>query len=92
MSASTEPLVEGRVDLTVLPNTANGEAQAGVEIAVLDQHIGAVGLQRNTVVAVVYDPVAEGDVVHVDSVRSVSLRGLLALHSRDLQLVKGFLR
>lgn len=63
--------------LTILPNATNGNSQAGVEITVLDENVGAVGLHRDAVIAVVDDPVAEGDVVGVDGVGSVGLGSLL---------------
>lgn len=58
---------------TVLSDATDGKAQAGVEVAVLDQDVGAVGLDRDAVVAVVHDPVPERDIVHVDRVRAIGL-------------------
>lgn len=62
------------MSLTVLANAAYGEAEAGVEVTVLDEDVGAVRFQRDAVVAVVYDPVAEGNVVDVDCVGTICLQ------------------
>lgn len=74
--------------LTILPNATNGNSQAGVEITVLDENVGAVGLHRNAVIAVVDDPVAEGNVVGIDGVSSVGL-GCLSVCSHYLRFYAG---
>lgn len=58
---------------TVLADAAYGESKTGVEIAVLDQDVGAVRLERDAVVAVVDYPVPECDVVDVDCIGTVGL-------------------
>lgn len=60
---------------TVLSDTTNGKTQTGVEITILDQDVGAIGLERDAVVSIVNDPVPERDVVHVYSVCSIGLVG-----------------
>lgn len=60
--------------LTILPDAADGNAKPGVEVTVLDENVGAVGLHCDAVIAVVYDPIPEGNVVGIDGVSSVSLR------------------
>jgi hypothetical protein len=65
--------------LTILADATESDAEAGVEVTVLDEDVGAVRLHRDAVVAIVDDPVAEGNVVGVDGVGSVSLRCLSEL-------------
>lgn len=68
--------------LTILPDTADGNAETSVEITVLNENVGAVGLHCDAVIAVVYDPVTECNVVRVDGVGSVSLQ-FRSVHSHS---------
>lgn len=63
-----------RFELAIhLTNAPKGDSGSPVELAVFDQNVGRVCLWRDCVVAVVYNPPAEGDVVGVDNVSAISL-------------------
>lgn len=59
---------------TVLAYAADRDAQAGVEVAVLDQDICGIGLHGDRVVAVVDGPATESDVVCIDRVCSIGIQ------------------
>lgn len=46
----------------VLPNTSHCNAQAVVELAILDSDISAIGLHRQTVISAVNGPVVKRNV------------------------------
>ena len=60
-------------NLTVLTDATNSNTKTSVEIAVLDQNVGAVCLHSNRVISIGDIPAAEGDVVCIYSVGTVSL-------------------
>ena len=61
-----------------LTNTPYGNAQAVVELAILDENIRRVCFRGNTVISVVHSPSAKGDVARVNGIRSISI-GCLGL-------------
>jgi hypothetical protein len=65
--------LNGLILAIVLPNASHRDAQAVVELAVLDGDIGAVGLHRQTVVSVVNGPVVKRNVRRPDGIRSVGV-------------------
>ena len=61
-----------RFELAVqLADASERDSRASVELAVFDEDVGRVCFWRDRVVAVVYRPPAEGDVICVDYVRAI---------------------
>lgn len=58
---------------TILTDTTNGDAEAGVEVAVLNQDVGTIRFHRNRVIAVINRPSTEGDIIGVYCICTVCL-------------------
>ena len=58
-------------DIPELADAAKGDTAAVVKLAVGDAHVGAVGLERDGIVAVVHRPAVKVDVRGVDCIRAV---------------------
>lgn len=61
------------VAIWVLADGPNGDPEASVEVAILDQDVGAVSFGADRVVAIVDSPSTECNVVCIDSVCAVRL-------------------
>ena len=57
----------------VLTDAAHSEAKTSVPVLVLDEDVGTVGLCRDVVIAAINYPVAEGDIVRVNDIGTISV-------------------
>jgi hypothetical protein len=73
-----------RLELAVhLTDASKRNSRSPVEVAIFDEDICRVCLRRNCIIAIVYGPPAEGDVVGIDRVTTIGILrdAMLVAHS-----------
>lgn len=69
-----------------LTNASKRDARSSVELAVFDEDVCRIRFWRNSIIAIVYYPSAESDVVGIDCVATISVLQITKISNTPLKV------